>query len=118
SCAASSPCSVSAITTRPPDSTGKSSSSTVMSNAKVDSATNRSWGPRPYNGHRAAISWAMAPWVTLTAFGRPVDPEVKIVSAVPAHGGGDPPGQVAHLGAGQLAVGAGGDDGVAGAGRP
>ncbi len=84
--AASSACSASATTTHPPASTGASSSTRAMSNAKVVVATNRSSGPSASIGRRAFSSVAMPPWVTLTAFGRPVDPEVKIVTAV-ADGG-------------------------------
>ena len=57
-----------------------------MSKAKVVVATNRSSWPSASIGRRAFSSVAMPPWVTLTAFGRPVDPEVKIVTAV-ADGG-------------------------------
>src|SRR5580692_7192367 len=57
-----------------------------MSNAKVDTATNRSCGPSASSGRTAASNAAMPPWVLLTAFGRPVDPEVKMVTAT-ADGG-------------------------------
>jgi len=57
-----------------------------MSNANVDTATNRSRGPRASSFPTESSSVAMPPWVTLTALGRPVDPEVKIVTAT-ADGG-------------------------------
>src|SRR5207253_6543856 len=62
-------------------STGASSSTRAMSNANVDTATNRSRGPRASFGTTASSSAAMPPWVTVTALGRPVDPDVKMVTA-------------------------------------
>ncbi len=73
-----------------------------MSNAKVDAATKRSSGPSASIGRTAFSSVAMPPWVTLTAFGRPVDPEVKIVTAV-ADGGRSSTGTLATPSAGPAA---------------